>query len=147
MLSEACKILIHSGHHLLLYFTLSEEGSLADILREVVGVSHIWFHLGLVLGLHYSTLKAIQSDHVTAEDCLQETMSRWLKQKDSVGQPSWRTLARALAHPLVGQQRLAEELAKNHPATEVHTHNICIIFIMTKFTMQITAAFKTTAEV
>ena len=83
------------------------------------GERHVsWFDLGLVLGLYYGTLKYIQCDaRSNVEQCLKEMLAAWLKQQDGVrqqGLPSWRSLTRALAHPLVNQQGLAEEIAREH---------------------------------
>ena len=85
----------------------------------LAGGRHLtWFELGLALGLYYGTLKFIQSEHSNDDKCLTETLAAWLKQKDRVpeqGVPSWNSLTRALAHPLVIQQGLAWEIAMKHP--------------------------------
>ena len=77
-----------------------------------------WFELGLALGLYYGTLKVIQSEHFNDDQYLTGTLAAWLKQKDRVpkqGVPSWQSLTRALAHPLVSQQGLAREIARKYP--------------------------------
>ena len=77
-----------------------------------------WFELGLALGLYYGTLKVIQSEYSKDDEYLTGTLAAWLEQKDRVpqqGVPSWHSLTRALAHPLVSQQGLAQEIARKHP--------------------------------
>ena len=85
----------------------------------LAGGRHLaWFELGLALGLYYGTLKIIQSEYSNDDEFLTGTLAAWLKQKDRVpkqGVPSWNSLARALAHPLVSQQGLAQEIARKHP--------------------------------
>ncbi len=103
----------------------SDGGSLIILLGALAERSHLWFHVGLVLGLNYGRLRNIQSNNVSTEDCLVKTLNSWLSLRDRVqrcGQPSWRTLTRALAHPLVGELRLAEEIAEKHKAAEVHNY-------------------------
>ena len=84
----------------------------------VGGHDFSWFHLGLTLGLFYSTLKTIQRmNRENFSECLGDTLVGWLRKIDGVyreGKPSWRTLARALVHPLVNQRSLAEEIANNY---------------------------------
>ena len=104
-------------------------GIVVDTLWEL---SHLWFHLGLVFGLTYSRLKAIQRNCLTAGHRIVEVVSSWLSLRDQVlqqGQPSWRTLVRALAHPLVGDFRLAEELAETH---KVCSYSHCINTVSSK---------------
>ena len=85
----------------------------------LTGGRHLaWFELGLALGLYYGTLKVIQSEYSNDDQYLTGTLAAWLKQKDRVpeqGVPSCNSLARALAHPLVSQQGLAQEIARKHP--------------------------------
>ena len=77
-----------------------------------------WFELGLALGLYYGTLKGIQSEYSKDDECIGVTLAAWLQQKDRVpelGPPSWHSLTRALAHPLVSQHGLARKIAGKHP--------------------------------
>ena len=84
----------------------------------LAGGRHLaWFELGLALGLYYGTLKVIKSEYSKDDDYLRDTLAAWLEQKDRVPQqgiPSWRSLTRALAHPLVSQQGLAQKIARKH---------------------------------
>ena len=89
-----------------------------------------WFELGLALGLYYGTLKFIQSESLNDDKCLTDTLAAWLKQKDRVpeqGVPSWKSLVRALAHPLVSQQGLAQEIATKHLKVI-----LCIVVLLSK---------------
>ena len=89
----------------------------------MAGGTHLpWFSLGLVLGLHYGTLKAIQTENRDNQSgCLTDTLAAWLRQEDAVQEqrlPSWKTLARALAHPLVSQRSLVDEITRRHQKVE-----------------------------
>ena len=59
-----------------------------------------WQTLGLALGLHYRTLKAIENNkRGTAGECMTEMLAAWLQQQDHVtqkGVPSWSVLQAAL---------------------------------------------------
>ena len=101
-------------------FQSAEDSSLIDVKSVLLaGGRHLtWFELGLALGLYYGTLKVIQSEYFNDDQYLTGTLAAWLKQKDRVpkqGVPSWNSLVRALAHPLVSQQGLAWEIAMKHP--------------------------------
>ena len=59
-----------------------------------------WQTLGLVLGLHYSTLEKIGNDHHNRIDkCKIAMLAAWLEQEDNLPQkpvPSWSVLQNAL---------------------------------------------------
>ena len=101
-------------------FLCTDDNSLCDVKSVLfTGERHVsWFDLGLVLGLYYGTLKDIQCDACSnVERCRKEMLGAWLKQQDGVRQqgfPSWRSLTRTLAHPLVNQKRLGEEITRKH---------------------------------
>ena len=115
---------INSEYYQILFYLLSihqstDESSLIDMKSALqAGGRHLaWFRLGLALGLYYGTLKVIQSEYSNDDQYLTGTLAAWLKQKDRVpkqGIPSWNSLTRALAHPLVSQQGLAREIAAKH---------------------------------
>ena len=105
--------------YLLSVYQCADESSLIEVKATLLaGGRHLaWFELGLALGLYYGTLKIVQSEHINNDQCLTGTLEAWLKQKDRVpqqGVPSWHSLTRALAHPLVSQQGLAQEIARKH---------------------------------
>ena len=106
-------------------FTPADASSLCDVVAAVIaGRTYFsWFHLGLALGLDYRTLKVIQNKCSDDNECLRDTLAAWLRQKDKVpqqGLPSWRSLTRALAHPLVDQRGLAEEIARKHKRVKIN---------------------------
>ena len=86
---------------------------LAD-LKEGHYSSSNWKDLGLQLGLHYTTLKAIKSDSSEVEDRLMECLAKWLEKADGVddkGGATWSTLARALEQSNSGKST-AEHISK-----------------------------------
>ena len=109
-----------SSTHLLSNHHSIDVSSLIDVKSALLagGRHFAWFELGLALGLYYGTLKVIQSEYSKDDEYLRDTLAAWLEQKDRVpqqGVPSWHSLTRALAHPLVSQQGLAHEIARKHP--------------------------------
>lgn len=77
--------------------------NLDDVMKELSSQhfpSSEWFKLGIQLGLHYNTLKAIESNYSKDCDrCLYECIAAWLMKKDNVkgkGEPSLDTLIDAL---------------------------------------------------
>lgn len=61
--------------------------------------SNGWFELGLLLGLHYETLTAIEYTYRSCDECLSGCLAAWLMNEDEVeqkGGPSWCSLAAAL---------------------------------------------------
>ena len=81
-------------------------------MLEVVKDLNEWNMLGLHLGLRYSTLKKIKSDHHDKTDmCKMEMLAAWLQQQDNVfqeGMPSWSVLVAALKR--VGENELASRI-------------------------------------
>ena len=79
---------------------------------------HKWFHLGLSLGLHYSTLKDIEASHfLGVENHMTNVLQKWLNEIDRVserGPPSWRSLALALDCPLVREHQVARSIQDEH---------------------------------
>ena len=72
-----------------------------------------WQSLGLELGLLYTTLEMINSDHRgMVEQCKTKMLAAWLQQQDNVqqhGSPSWNVLQAALRS--MGANRLASEIS------------------------------------
>ncbi len=107
----------------------ADNSSLQELVSPILERSPLWFHLGLVFGLSYGRLRVIQMDTPTTEQRLIKTVSSWLCLRDRVlvcGRPCWRTLVRALAHPLVREMRLAGEIADRHKLSEVCNHCNCV---------------------
>ena len=80
-------------------------------------VSDKWFSLGVQLQVSIETLKSIQSNNCTAEECLLEMLTVWLKQ---INPPcTWDVLIEALDSPPVGERLLAQQLRDKYcPRTE-----------------------------
>ena len=55
-----------------------------DLLKRCGFPQTRWHELGLRLGLHKDTLDAIRKDNDTTNDCLIETLSKWLSRADNV---------------------------------------------------------------
>jgi hypothetical protein len=84
-----------------------------------------WFHIGLSLGLCYSTLKNIEaSHHHDVGDHMTNTLKKWLKGVDLEttkrlrGPPSWRSLAQALDSPLVRGRQVSRKIQREHQMTQ-----------------------------
>ena len=81
-------------------------------------MAHRWNDVGLALRLRPDTLKTIKSDCQDSKSCLCEVLTEWLKKSydtNRFGQPSWRLLVRAVAHPDGGNDRaLAEQIAARY---------------------------------
>ena len=100
----------------LIYFQLTGQNSLGDILDSVSTTASQWFHLGVALGLSYGTLKAIESNHQgDAHRCLTEMVVAWLQMADN-SRPSWQRLASALNSPVVNRIDIANTIAARHPS-------------------------------
>lgn len=71
-----------------------------------------WFQFGLKLGLHYNTLKRIESEYPNnLNQCLTECLTKWLSKTDSVvtvGPLTYQTLASTLEK--IGEKTASETL-------------------------------------
>ena len=88
-------------------------GDLKDVieaLRQSYIPNHIFFSLGLQLGLLQPTLADIKANHKDdVESCLQECLTQWLRKADKVtenGGLTWDSLADAL-------HKIGEKFAAN----------------------------------
>ena len=70
-------------------------------------------HLGMVLGLSRHRVRGMKDSDYFLEDMI----SSWLQQADQVatksGIPTWRSLVRALRDPLLGQNGIASQIARD----------------------------------
>ena len=101
--------------------------SIAVVRRSVHSLNHKWFHLGLSLGLSYSTLKSIEaSHHYDIGDHMTDMLQKWLEgvdedtAKEFRGPSSWRSLALALDCPLVREHQVALNIKSEHEIPEIH---------------------------
>ena len=99
---------------MVIYYYTGQE-SLREVAEYVGDLNHKWFHLGLSLGLRYSTLKNIEaSHHHDVGDHMTDNIKSWLDGKGVRGPPSWRSLALALDCPLVRGRQVAHRIEREH---------------------------------
>ena len=77
---------------------------LCDVLNELSTLNQ-WYHFGIYLGLHWSTLDAIKKDHADTKECRTQMLIEW--QKHVI--PTWTAVVKALVG--IGRERLASHLA------------------------------------
>ena len=102
-----------------IHYSNIDPNSVLGILNYYVHtLKHKWFHLGLSLGLHYSTLKCIEaSHHLGIDNHITNVLHKWLNEVDCVserGPPCWRSLALALDCPLVCECQVARSIRDEH---------------------------------
>ena len=90
-------------------------------MKEVLLVTrniNQWFSLGVVLGLHYSTLEKIKiEEREKVDDYRRQMLVTWLQQNDDVIEralPTWKTLASALSD--IEEQAIADKILKTYVA-------------------------------
>ena len=88
---------------------------LFEIYSELVNVAHNWRDVGRALRLHPGLLDMIEADHSDVKSCLEAVLNKWLRREYDTtcfGQPSWKLLVEAIAHPAGCNDRfLAEQIA------------------------------------
>ena len=80
---------------------------LRDVLNELSTLNQ-WYHFGIYLGLHWSTLDAIKIDHAHTEECRTQMLIEWQKRMI----PTWSAVVKALVG--IGRERLASHLAEKY---------------------------------
>ena len=93
--------------------SLIGDGDLFDIRYCLRGLekNHI-YDLGLALGLSQRKVKIMRDSETFIDDVL----AAWLRKEDDVekrGVPSWRTLIKALNHPLLSQTGIARQICRD----------------------------------
>ena len=74
-----------------------------------------WKSFGRALGLQSHVLDVIEKCYRTMDDCLLAVLQEWLSTVETLrGPPSWELLVSAVAHPAVGHQALAKEIAERY---------------------------------
>ena len=76
-------------------------------------VTH-WRELGSTLGLEQSTLDHIEAEQDKICNRIREVIVCWLKRKDSVQIPSWRSLVYALNTGRVSHSDVALKISARH---------------------------------
>lgn len=89
-------------------------------MKEVIQVKTRYKTFGMILGLGFTELEAIQKTNVfDVEDALAAVVITWLRQKYNVkkfGHPTWRRIVEAIDNEAGGNNHaLAKRIAKNHP--------------------------------
>ena len=92
---------------------------LFTVSSELHPVAHKWKRIGLALNLDLNLLERIrQRNHVDVGDYLSDILAEWLKKAYNTvrfGDPSWKLLVEAVAHPVGGNDcALAEKIAKKY---------------------------------
>ena len=92
---------------------------LFTISSELLPVAHKWKKIGLALRLSPDLLERIrQKNHTDVEDYLSDVLTEWLKKAYNAarfGNPSWKLLVEAVAHPAGGNDcALGEKIAKKY---------------------------------
>ena len=75
--------------------------------------SHI-YNLGLVLGLDYKRVVDLRENCGSNQDFLDAVVASWLQKDDRVKDVSWTALITALRSKRLGQNGIAERIAKEH---------------------------------
>ena len=91
---------------------------LFSVCSELVGVAHKWKKVGLALRLDPDLLDRIEAEKNKAVENSSDMLKEWLKKSydtESFGDPSWKLLVDAVAHPVGGEDRaLAMEIAAKY---------------------------------
>ena len=87
---------------------------LRDVLNELSTLNQ-WYHFGIYLGLHWSTLDAIKKDCADTGECRTQMLIEWQKRVI----PTWSAVVKALVG--IGRERLA-----SHLAAKYGTLNLCL---------------------
>ena len=77
-------------------------------MEEVITLAAVWDDLGLALGLHPSSIDAIEIDEDSCRKRLKEALSQWLKGKG--GDRSWACLCEAVRGNLCKNPALADKI-------------------------------------
>ena len=100
---------------------ISGPDDLGEVMVYTSTLNHKWFHLGLSLGLSYSTLKCIEaSHHYDVGSHMTDVLLQWLRNVDhvlieSAKPPSWGALVLALESNLVRERPTAQRVLRDHP--------------------------------
>ena len=95
-------------------------------------MAHRWKYIGLALRLAPLALDIIRDkSHVDVEDCLADVLAEWLSKAYNVtrfGEPSWKHLVEAVAHPAGGNDHaLAERIAAKYSGKVMYIYMyICL---------------------
>ena len=111
------------------------------VLNFVWKARSTWFNLGLQLNIEMEELQSIgQKFNHDSENCLQETLLRWLQMTDPT--PSWEDLATALEGDCIDYYFIASEIREkfeipNRPSTSCELCEMSLHFRSLLFGMQV----------
>ena len=92
---------------------VSDDGDLFDITTYLANLDNdTVYTLGLALGLSQGKVKRMRESGTFTDD----VVAAWLRREDHVerkGMPTWKTLVKALRHPRIGQNGLANDISKD----------------------------------
>ena len=104
-----------------------------DVKSQLVPVTVKWKDIGLALRLAPDKLDVIEAENQDINSCLTKTLGLWLKKNydtKQFGEPSWKLLADAVAHPAGGNNcAVADNIirAKGMFVALVHTHLVILL--------------------
>ena len=92
---------------------------LFTVYAELIEVAHKWKGIGLALRLSPNLLDKIHhKNYVDIENYLRDVLTEWLRKAYNTarfGDPSWKLLVEAVAHPAGGNDcALADRIAKKY---------------------------------
>ena len=95
---------------------IADINDLHEVLGMLVDITSRWMELGIALGLKKPTLDTISYENpYDLSKCKMEMLSHWLQWRDdSKATCNWQSLAAALRHPTVNQNRVAENIERNY---------------------------------
>ena len=95
------------------FVSLSDEGDQFDITTYLMPLDRATVYiLGQALGLSQRKVEHMKESDIF----LDKVISAWLRREDLVekrGVPTWRTLVKALRHPRIGQNGLANDISRD----------------------------------
>ena len=100
-----------------IYFCIAEDDT-KDVVQEVLDLAGRWQDMCLALGLHRLEGEIAARYPQNPKRCLREVIIRWLRKVHNVdryGPPTWKTLVKAVAAEVGGENpALAEQIANKH---------------------------------
>jgi hypothetical protein len=97
----------------------------ADVLDELQTVQTQCYRIGTRLRLKPSVIEVIRESKLDSAEALKRIIGAWLIKKNyntkRFGQPTWKAIVEAVAHPGGNHRRLAMEIARRHPGKAMVT--------------------------
>ena len=112
-------------------------------VREAIITVNDWHELGLQLGLPLNVVDQLRDDHTTVEECKKRLISRWIQ----TGHASWAVLVKALRHPFMHMDTLADEIAKKYPCKCAKVIKLSCVVSSLKFCCSSSCVFTSLAPI